>query len=65
MNGTLVDPEFLKDEQVGHYVCFEWPGIDDGSDRNRSKGRIMAKGEDKGHRFGVCFELCPATVQLE
>jgi hypothetical protein len=37
-------------------------GVDDGSDKNKSKGRIMAKGEDKGHRFGVCVLDC-ATSQ--
>jgi DNA mismatch repair protein MSH6 len=63
-NGTLVDPEFLKDEQAGHCVCvFEEPGVDDGSDKNKNKGRIMAKGEDKGHRFGVCVLDC-ATSQF-
>ena len=63
-NGTLVDPEFLKDEQAGHCVCvFEEPGVDDGSDKSKSNGRIMAKGEDKGHRFGVCVLDC-ATSQF-
>ena len=63
-NGTLVDPEFLKDEQAGHCVCVsEEPGVDDGSDKNKSKGRIMAKGEEKGHRFGVCVLDC-ATSQF-
>ena len=42
---------------------FEEPGVDDGSDKNKSKGRIMAKGEDKGHRFGVCVLDC-ATSQF-
>jgi DNA mismatch repair protein MSH6 len=64
-NGTLVDPEFLTDEQAGHCVSvFEEPGVDDGSDKNNSKGRIMAKGEDKGHRFGVCVLDC-ATSQFK
>lgn len=63
MNGTLVDPEFLKDERAWHCV-FEEPGVDDGSDK--SKGRIMAEGEDKGHRFGMCvLDLCHVAVQLE
>jgi DNA mismatch repair protein MSH6 len=61
-NGTLVDPEFLKDEQAGHCVSvFEEPGFDDGSGKNKSKGRIMAKGEDKGHRFGVCVLDCSTS----
>ena len=65
-NGTLVDPEFLKDEQAGNCVCvFEEPGADDGLDKNKSKGRIMAKGEDKGHRFGACVLDCHIAVQLE
>ena len=42
---------------------FEEPGADDGSDKNQCKGRIMAKGEDKGHRFGVCVLDC-ATSQF-
>jgi len=63
-NGTLVDPEFLRDEQAGHCVSvFEEPGADDESDKNKGKGRIMGKGEDKGHRFGVCVLDC-ATSQF-
>ena len=42
---------------------FEEPGVDDGSDKNKSKGRVMAKGEEKGHRFGVCVLDC-ATSQF-
>ncbi|KAF8815726.1 DNA mismatch repair protein Msh6 [Phlegmacium glaucopus] len=61
-NGTLVDPEFLRDEQAGHCVSvFEEPGADDESDKNKSKGRIMGKGEDKGHRFGVCVLDCATS----
>ena len=63
-NGTLVDPEFLTDEQAGHCVSvFEEPGADDEPDKNKNKGRIVAKGEDKGHRFGVCVLDC-ATSQF-
>ena len=35
--------------------------VDDGS--NKSKGRVVVKGEKKGHRFGVCVLDC-ATSQF-
>jgi hypothetical protein len=50
--GTLVDPEFLKDEQAGHCVfVFEEPGVDDGSDKNKS----MAKEDTKDIDFTCVF----------
>ena len=59
-----MDPEFLRDEQAGHCVSvFEEPGVDDESEKNTSKGRIMGKGEDQGHRFGICVLDC-ATSQF-
>jgi DNA mismatch repair protein MSH6 len=36
--------------------------VDDGSDK-KAKGRIMDKGEDKRHRFGICVLDC-ATSQF-
>ncbi|KAF8155583.1 muts domain V-domain-containing protein [Crassisporium funariophilum] len=63
-NGTLVDPEFLTDEQAGHCISiFESDPDPDSAPSSKVKSDLDKEGAGGGHKFGVCVLDC-ATSQF-